>query len=203
MKESVYILGMAKSSLKLNTSGPRRNLELDVLRLIHFVNLFASKKVKVFAVMLVHNDEIKDLICNKWFKKYDFNNTDYFKVFTFEKNEHFLNNKNAILIEKENNSSFNNSVAILSEKTIEEILKNEIENHFKISNLYEIENQFSGIKWDYKELFKVYFSEDFMRNFEPNLHTTFHQLAFSGEPSKPSDYKYKTKLSIKQLCHSK
>lgn len=155
MKESVYILGMAKSSLKLNTSGPRRNLELDVLRLIHFVNLFASKKVKVFAVMLVHNDEIKDLICNKWFKKYDFNNTDYFKVFTFEKNEHFLNNKNAILIEKENNSSFNNSVAILSEKTIEEILKNEIENHFKISNLYEIENQFSGIKWDYKKLFKV------------------------------------------------
>ena len=110
MKESVYILGMAKSSLKLNTSGPRRNLELDVLRLIHFVNLFASKKVKVFAVMLVHNDEIKDLICNKWIKKYDFNNTDYFKVFTFEKNEHFLNNKNAILIEKENKEEIANSL---------------------------------------------------------------------------------------------
>ena len=46
-------------------------------------------------------------------------------------------------------------------------------------------------------------SEAFCGSSGKILHLTFHQLAFSGEPSKPSDYKYKTKLSIKQLCHSK
>lgn len=155
MKENVYILGMAKSSIKFNTSGPRRNLELDVLRLIHFVNLFAVKEVKVFAVMLVHNEEIKNLICGKWFEKYHFENTDYFKVITYENNEHYLNNKTEILIEKKNNSDFNNSSAILSEKITEEILRNEIEKDFKIEKLHEIQDKFLGVKWDFKRLYKV------------------------------------------------
>ncbi len=46
-------------------------------------------------------------------------------------------------------------------------------------------------------------SEAFCGSSGKILHLTFHQLAFSGEPSKPSDYKYKTKLLIKQLCYNK
>lgn len=156
MIEDLYILGMAKSSLKFSTSGPRRNLELDVLRLIHFVNLYAKQKNKVFAVMLVHNEDIKQLILKKWFVKYKFANTDYFKVITFEDDVHFLNNKTDILIEKKNNSTFNNSVAILSEKVVEKILHNEIEKYFDTNDFNEIDlKEFSGISWDFEKLFKV------------------------------------------------
>lgn len=156
MKEDLYVLGMVKSSMQFNTSGPRRNLELDVLRLIHFVNLFANKEVKVFAVMLVYNEKIKNLICNRWFKKYCFENTDYFKVMTYENNEHYLIKKTKILIEKKNNSTFNVSSAILSKKITEKILKNEIEKKFKAENLHKIEEtEILGVDWDFKKLFKV------------------------------------------------
>lgn len=156
MNDDVYILGMAKSSLKFSTSGPRRNLELDVLRLIHFVNLFANQKIKVFAFILVHNEDISRLIFEKWFVKYKFTNTDYFKVITFENDVHFLNNEADILIEKKNNSTFNNSVALLSEKVVEKILHNEIEKYFNTNDFIEIDlKEFSGISWDFDKLFKA------------------------------------------------
>ena len=156
MNEDVYILGMAKSSLKFNTSGPRRNLELDVLRLIHFVNLYADQKIKVFAFMLVHNEDIRRLIFEKWFVKYKFTNIDYFNIITFENDVYFLNNKVDILIEKKNNSTFNNSVAVLSEKVVEKILNSEIEKYFYTNDFHEIElKEFCGISWDFVKLFKV------------------------------------------------
>lgn len=37
MKENFYVLGSVKSSLNLKSSSQTTNLELDVLRLIHYI----------------------------------------------------------------------------------------------------------------------------------------------------------------------
>lgn len=156
MNEDLYILGMAKSSLNITKAGTSRNLELDVLRLINFVNLFSDKEIKVYGVMMVYNKEIKDRILNVWLPKYSFTNFDYFKILTFESDEYFLEKKEEIVLEKKNNSTFLNSGAPMGEKIIEQILTNKLENCFKVENLHRIEiTDFNGIRWDFNKLFKV------------------------------------------------
>jgi len=155
MKEDLYILGMAKSSLDLKKPGSARNLELDVLRLIYFVNLFSDKEIKVYGVMLVHNKEIKDRILNVWLPKYSFTNFDFFRVLTFENDPYFLENKEEIKLEKLNNSTFINSSAPTSKKIIEQILTTELESYFKIEKLHQIEiTDFKRISWDFDKLYK-------------------------------------------------
>ena len=153
MKENFYLLGMAKSSLKFKTSGPRRNLELDVLRLIHFINLFQNSEIKVYGFMMVYNKEIKNLIIDKWLPKYNFKNPN-FEVLTFENEKKFLDNKFEIFNEKIQNSNFKNSNAEKSKDLIEEILKNKLELKFGIENLKDIIiNDFNGIEWDFQKKF--------------------------------------------------
>lgn len=152
----MYVLGMAKSSLDLKKPGSSRNLELDVLRLIHFINLFANKEIKVFGVMMVHNKEIKNRIMNVWLPKYSFTNIDYFKVLTFENDALFLEKKEDILLEKKYNSTFLKSNATKSKNIIEKILTSRLENLFKPENLNEIDiSDFKGISWDFDKLYKI------------------------------------------------
>lgn len=148
MKEDVYVYGIANSSMNFDTASSRRKLELDVLQLIHFVNLFANKEIKVFAVMLVYNEEIKRLICEKWFQKYYFEHGDYFKVITFERNEFFLNRNSDIVDDGINNNP------IADEKVAIEILRDEIERYFN-GNLHQVENELLDVNWDYKGLYKI------------------------------------------------
>ena len=156
MNEDLYILGMAKSSLDISKAGTSRNLELDVLRLINFVNLFSDKEIKVYGVMMVHNKEIEDRILNVWLPKYSFTNFDYFKILTFESDKCFLEKKEVLVLEKKNNSAFLNSCAPMGKNIIEQILTTELENYFKVENLHRIEiTDFNGIRWDFSKLFKV------------------------------------------------
>ena len=156
MNEDLYILGMAKSSLDISKAGTSRNLELDVLRLINFVNLFSDKEIKVYGVMMVHNKEIEDRILNVWLPKYSFTNFDYFKILTFESDKCFLEKKEVLVLEKKNNSAFLNSCAPMGKNIIEQILTTELENYFKVENLHRIEiTDFNGIRWDFNKLFKV------------------------------------------------
>lgn len=156
MRENLYVLGSAKSNLNLKSPGPTRNLELDVLRLIYFINHFADKEIKVFGVMLVYNEEIKKRILDVWLPKYSFNKFDYFKVITFENEPHFLINEKEILFEKQNNSNFNKSEANLSKEVTEQILTNELNSYFKIENLHKIDiSDFNGLRWDFYKLFRV------------------------------------------------
>ena len=152
--EKKYIIGMAKSTLKLK-SGQSRNLELDVLRLIHFMNMFENKEIEVYGFMLVHNDTIKNLIIKNWLPKYNFNNPN-FEVLTFENENEFIDNKLKILIDKSNNSNFSNSNAKFSEEIIENVLANKIEFKFGIGNLYDFhQSEINGIKWDFQKVLIV------------------------------------------------
>lgn len=148
----MYILGMAKSTLQFK-AGQRRNLELDVLRLIYFVNMFEKEKTKIFGFMIVYNEEIKNLIINKWFKKYNFKNIN-FEVLTFENEKDFIDNKVEILIEKKNNSNFNNSNSDFSKEIVENILANKIKMKFGNDNLHDFQlSEINGIQWDFKKIF--------------------------------------------------
>lgn len=147
----MYVLGMAKSSLKLN-GGQRRNLELDVLRLIHFISTFENKEIKIYGFMLVYNDAIKNLIINEWLPKYNFESLN-FEVLTFENETVFLENKFRILSEKKDNSTFNNSNAKLSEQIVESILSNKIQAKFGYYNLHDFQrSDIQRIKWDFQKV---------------------------------------------------
>src|SRR5690554_2626410 len=119
MKDKIIVIGMAKSSLGMRTAGVRRNLELDVLRMIYFIN--TGENIQGF--LLVYNDEIKNLV-SKWLKKYHFNKISEFTVFTFSNAPKEILDK--IIKEKQNNSSFKNSKADISKKYTEQLLTNKI-----------------------------------------------------------------------------
>ena len=143
---------MAKSTLQFK-AGQRRNLELDVLRLIYFVNMFEKEKTKIFGFMIVYNEEIKNLIMSVWLQKYNFKNIN-FEVLTFENEKDFIDNKVEILIEKKNNSNFNNSNSDFSKEIVENILANKIKMKFGNDNLHDFQlSEINGIQWDFKKIF--------------------------------------------------
>jgi hypothetical protein len=154
MTQKVFVLGMAKSSLKLKTAGVRRNLELDVLRMIYCLNHLNSDGHIAKGYILVHNNEIKDTIENKWFTKYDFNNINIIKILTFSElpPDTIQKMKN----EKADNSSFKNSSANYSKKITEALLKTKIEEDYNKQDFSfttkDINNFPSGINWDYYEI---------------------------------------------------
>lgn len=152
MKEKVIVIGMAKSSLYLKTAGVRRNLELDVLRMIYFIN--TGENIKGF--LLVYNEKIKNLVI-KWLKKYHFDKIDRFTIFTFSDTP--TEKLNEMMKEKQDNASFKNSIADFSKKYTEELLTNKIDNEFesrgfKKSNVSET-TILNGINWDYYEVFEL------------------------------------------------
>ena len=152
--DKAYVVGMAKSTLQLN-AGQRRNLELDVLRLIHFINMFQNKEIKVYGFMLVYNEAIKNLITKKWLPKYNFESLN-FEVLTFENETDFLENKIGILNEKNNNSTFSNSNAKLSKQIVENILANKIELKFGVNNLHSFQfSDIQRIEWDFQKILIV------------------------------------------------
>lgn len=155
MTESVYVLGMTKSSLQFKTSGPRRNLELDVLRLIYFINLYKGKGVKMFGVILIHNDEIKNLV-NEWIIKYAFENKLCFEILKFDNEIEYLSQKDEIYFEKLNNKTFNSSIAKKSKLATEKILERKIIERFGFENLIEVEkdDKLNTINWDFIRLLK-------------------------------------------------
>ncbi|HUH25098.1 MAG TPA: hypothetical protein VLY87_00585 [Flavobacterium sp.] len=151
MKEKIIVIGMAKSSLEIRTAGVRRNLELDVLRMIYFIN--AGENIEGF--LLVYNEEIKNLV-SKWLKKYHFNKMSKFTVFTFSNAP--KEKLDEIIKEKQNNSSFKNSKADISKKYTEELLTNKIDNEFETQKFKKVDELemtlLAGINWDYFKIFE-------------------------------------------------
>lgn len=148
--EKKYIIGMAKSTLKLN-GGQRRNLELDVLRLIHFINMFENKEIKIYGYMIVYNQAIKNLIVNKWLPKYNFKSLN-FEVLTFENEMAYLENQTEIFNEKKNNSTFTDSNSRFSKEIVENILINKIEIKFGTDKLQNLEmSEIKRINWDFQK----------------------------------------------------
>lgn len=151
MKERIIAIGMAKSSLKLKTAGVRKNLELDVLRMIYFIN----KGENIHGFLLVYNDEIKNLVI-KWLKKYHFNEVNKFTIFTFS--DIPTEKLNEMMKEKEDNASFKNSKADFSKEYTEKLLINKINNEiesqgFKKCNILET-TILNKINWDFYEVFE-------------------------------------------------
>lgn len=151
MKDRTIVIGMAKSSLKMKTAGVRRNLELDVLRIIYFIN--AGENIQGF--LLVYNDEIKSLV-EKWLKKYHFIEVSKFTIFTFS--DVSKEKLDEIIKEKENNSSFKNSKADISKKCTEDLLINRIDKKFEAQGFKKVNKSgpiiYDGINWDYYEIFE-------------------------------------------------
>ncbi|MDY0088777.1 MAG: hypothetical protein RBR78_00255 [Flavobacteriaceae bacterium] len=151
MKERIIAIGMAKSSLKLKTAGVRKNLELDVLRMIYFIN----NGENIHGFLLVYNDEIKNLVI-KWLKKYDFDKIDRFTIFTFSDTP--TEKLNEMMKEKQDNASFKNSKADFSKEYTEKLLTDKVDNEFesrgfKKSNVSET-TILNGINWDFYEVFE-------------------------------------------------
>ena len=149
----MIIIGMAKSSLDLNSAGPNRNLELDVLRVIYTLNKLSSS-FDVRGYILVFSDEIKNRIENVWFEKYDFKNKEKVKILTCEGN---LSDEELKVIknEKDDNSTFKNSSAKSRKEITENLLKKLIETEFP-EDIYvtqdfdnELSSLLSKIQWDY------------------------------------------------------
>lgn len=151
MKEKVIAIGMAKSSLKMKTAGVRRNLELDVLRIIYFIN--TGENIQGF--LLVYNQEIKNIVI-KWLKKYHFDKVNKFTIFTFS--DAPKETLDEMIKEKQNNSSFKNSKADISKKYTEKLLTSKIENEFDIKGFKKVDTLkpiiLSGINWDYYEIYE-------------------------------------------------
>lgn len=156
MSQQIFVLGMAKSSLNLKTAGVRRNLELDVLRMIYCLNHLNNNGHIAKGYLLVYNNEIKNTIETKWFPKYDFNNLNIIKILTFSvlPSDVIQNIKK----EKADNSSFKSSNANYSKETTEAFLKANIEEDYKKEDFRfitkEIDNFPSGINWDYYKIFE-------------------------------------------------
>lgn len=145
---------MAKSSLQLKTAGVRRNLELDVLRMIYCLNQLKSVGQDAKGYILVFNDEIKDTIENLWLTKYNFNDRQSIEVLTFSELPKEIIKK--IRKEKADNSSFKNSNANYSKEATELFLKKKIQadyNKKEYTPLTKDNDKFTiKINWDYYEI---------------------------------------------------
>jgi uncharacterized membrane-anchored protein len=146
---------MAKSSLKLK-GGSARNLELDVVRSLYFLNQLSDKGINAKAFILVYNDEICRRIKNEWIPKYNFEHEDQVEILIFE---HF--NKatlSKIKDEKYRNSTFTDSKADTAMTITEEYLTKEIDARYpveKYNNVKEKHKQYiNGINWDYFKIFE-------------------------------------------------
>lgn len=146
----IFVYGMAKSSIKLNTSGPRRNLELDVLRLLFYLEKHRLQNEEAYAYILVYDNEKENLIY-KWLDKYGFIDEKRFKIKLF-KNRITEVNELEIKNEKENNKNFTNSTAQISQDITEKILKNIIDKDFEKYNLSNDQPK-QSISWDYFKIF--------------------------------------------------
>lgn len=146
LNKKLFVYGMAKSSLLLKTSGPKRNLELDILRLIHIYNYHKNRNEEVVCYILVFNNNIKNLIY-RWLDKYDFTR-DNLKILLFENNIYMQE----IEEEKNRNSTFIDSSAKVSQKITEDILINTLDTIYKNFSLND-KFETTKINWDY---FKVY-----------------------------------------------
>jgi hypothetical protein len=154
MGQKIYVLGMAKSSLQLKTAGVRRNLELDVLRMIYCLKQLQIGGQSAKGYILVFNADIKRTIEELWLTKYNFSDHQKLEVLTFSELPKEIIEK--IKKEKADNSSFANSNANYSKDKTEEFLKAKIESDFNI-NEYKMltkdnDNFVIKINWDYYEI---------------------------------------------------
>lgn len=145
-----YVYGMAKSSISLRTAGPKRNLELDVLRIIYFLSIHNNKKENSAGFLLVYDEHIKTLI-QSWIEKYNYTK-DNIIILTFKDKISDLE-KEIINNEKQNNKNHNDSIARLSQDITEKILVSEIEKRYVKFNDYEVENE-TKINWDFYKIYK-------------------------------------------------
>ncbi len=156
MSNLIYVFGMAKSSLKLETAGVRKNLELDVLRTMYFINQLSEMGLKAKSFILVHNQNICATINNKWFNKYNFKHIDKIEFLTFSHFDQEVLEK--IASEKKANSAFKDSKAEFSGSITEAYLKNEIEKIYtdkKYNNVTSSHDKYiNGINWDYFGIFE-------------------------------------------------
>lgn len=157
MSNLIYVFGMAKSSLELGTAGVRKNLELDVLRILYFINQLSEIGIKTKSFILVHDEKICTTIKEKWFLKYKFKHIDKIELLTFS---HFDKEVLAkIAFEKKENKNFKNSKADFSGGITEKYLTSEIEKIYYNKKYNKVTTQhdnhiINGIKWDYFEIFE-------------------------------------------------
>lgn len=155
MSNLIYVFGMAKSSLELGTAGVRKNLELDVLRILYFINQLSEIGIKTKSFILVHDEKICTTIKNKWFIKYKFKHIDKIELLTFSHFDKEILAK--ITSEKKENKNFKNSKADFSGGMTEKYLISEIEKIYDNKKYNKVttqhDNHINGIKWDYFEIF--------------------------------------------------
>lgn len=152
MNETLYCIGMAKTPLDLNSPGPTRNLELDVLRTIMCIEKMTFRNQNVQGFILIYDNNIKDRIENLWLPKYSFGYRDRLIIETFiDKLPEDVLDK--IRAEKDRNSKGTDRSADYSKTITEELLNNIILSKLT-SNGYKLwgkdKNDFPvNVDWDF------------------------------------------------------